>query len=125
MTVPTPLIPRILCVENDSSLRRALQEVLERYGFQVVTASDGMEALIQYQAREGKFEAIVTDHDLPLMNGRELVSFVRKMGFTGRIVVISSGLSPEDLRSFHDHAVVGFFPQPFELDLSRRCSCRL
>jgi YesN/AraC family two-component response regulator len=61
----------------------------EQYGFEVITASDGMDALTQFKAHSGDFGAIVTDHDMPHMNGMELVRSVREIGFKGRIVVMS------------------------------------
>ena len=70
----------------------ALKMGLGAYGFEVITASHGIDALMQYKAYAGDFSAIVTDNDMPQMNGLELVCFVRKIGFKGRIVVMSGHL---------------------------------
>jgi CheY-like chemotaxis protein len=108
---------RILCVEDNPSLQGALQRGLEAYGFEVVTACDGIDALTQYKAHGGNFGAIVTDNDMPQMNGRELVRALREMGFKGRIIVMSGHFKPEDLRAYQAHAISGFFRKPFEMDL--------
>jgi CheY-like chemotaxis protein len=108
---------RILCVEDNPSLQGTLKMGLGKYGFEVVTASDGRDALVQYQAHGGNFGAIVTDNDMPQMNGLEFVRSVRKIGFKGRIVVMSGNFKPEDLRAYHDHAISGFFHKSFEMDL--------
>jgi filamentous hemagglutinin family protein len=57
------------------------------------TASHGEDALMQYKAHSGEFEAIVTDHDMPQMNGSEFIRSIREMGFKGRIVLMSGNLS--------------------------------
>lgn len=98
-------------------LQSVLKIGLERGGFDVTTASDGIEALIQFNAHSGDFSAIVTDNDMPRMNGLEFVRSVREIGFKGRIVVISSLLKSEDLQAYQKYAVSGFFHKPFELDL--------
>jgi CheY-like chemotaxis protein len=108
---------RILCVEDNPVLQGVWKIALERYGFEVVTASDGIDALTQYKAHGGDFGAILTDNDMPRMNGRELVRSLREIGFKGRIVVMSGNFKPGDLRAYHDHAVSGFFHKPFETDL--------
>jgi two-component system, cell cycle sensor histidine kinase and response regulator CckA len=108
---------RILCVEDNPVLQGVWKMALERHGFEVVTASDGIDALTQYKAHGGNFGAILTDNDMPRMNGRELVRSLREIGFKGRIVVMSGNFKPGDLRVYHDHAVSGFFHKPFETDL--------
>jgi CheY-like chemotaxis protein len=108
---------RILCVDDNPSLLRALKMGLEAYGFEVVTASQGMDALIQYKTHGGDFGAIVTDNDMPHMNGLELVRSLREIGFKDRIVVMSGHFKPGELRAYHDHAVSGFFHKPFEVSL--------
>jgi two-component system cell cycle sensor histidine kinase/response regulator CckA len=117
MSLPDDPFFRILCVEDNPALQWALKMGLRKYGFEVIMASHGTDALIQYKAHGGKFGAVVTDNAMPHMNGRELVRSLRKMGFKGRIVVMSGHFKPEDLRAYHDHAVSGFFHKPFEMDL--------
>jgi CheY-like chemotaxis protein len=108
---------RILCVEDNPVLQGVWKMALERYGFEVITASDGIDALTQYKAHEGNFGAILTDNDMPHMNGRELVRSLREIGFKGRIVVMSGDFKREDLEAYRAHAISGFFHKPFEMDL--------
>ena len=100
-----------------ASLLWILTQKLEPYGFEIVTASDGLEALKQYRAHSGNFSAIVTDNDMPHMNGLEFVRSAREMGFKGRIVVMSGRLKTDRLRAYQDYAVSGFFHKPFETSL--------
>jgi CheY-like chemotaxis protein len=108
---------RILCVDDNSSFLLALKLGLERYGFEVITAAHGADALMQYKANSGDFGAIVTDNDMPQMNGLEFVRAARKMGFKGRIVVMSGNLTLEKLRGYQDCEINGFFTKPFDTSL--------
>lgn len=108
---------RILLADDNSSLLLVLKTSLEQYGFEVITASDGRDALTQFKAHSGDFGAIVTDHDMPHMNGMKLVRSVREIGFKGRIVVMSGRLTVKDLRAYEDYAIGGFFHKPFKTDL--------
>ena len=108
---------RILCVEDNPLLHMPLKIGLRAYGFEVITASHGIDALMQYKAHSGDFSAIVTDNDMPHMNGLEFVRAVREIGFKGRIVVMSGNLKAEDLRAYQDYAISGFFHKPFEISL--------
>ena len=59
----------------------------------------------------------MTDNDMPQMNGLDFVRAVRKIGFKGRIVVMSGNLKAENLRAYQEQAVSGFFHKPFETGL--------
>jgi CheY-like chemotaxis protein len=72
---------------------------------------------MQYKANAGNFGTIVTDNDMPQMNGLEFVRSLREIGFKGRIVVMSGHFKPEDLRAYQAHAISGFFHKPFEMNL--------
>jgi len=88
---------------------------LERHGFEVITASDTIDALMKVKAHSGDFCAMVTDHDMPEMNGLELARSVRNIGFKGRIAVMSGRLKVEDLRAYKGLGISGFFHKPFEV----------
>ena len=67
---------RLLLVDDSLSVRRLMGRMLERGGYQVVTASDGQEALDLLQ-QDADFGAVVTDLEMPRVNGYELLSAVR------------------------------------------------
>ncbi|HEV2883783.1 MAG TPA: response regulator [Pyrinomonadaceae bacterium] len=61
---------RVLLAEDDQVLRRLLGVILERAGYEVVPASDGLEAIELLQTTP--VDAVVTDATMPRLNGREL-----------------------------------------------------
>ncbi|MFA6504950.1 MAG: response regulator [Treponemataceae bacterium] len=66
---------RILVAEDSITARSLIKNILESAGYMVATAVDGMDALTQ--AREGDFDAVVSDVDMPRMNGFDLTAGIR------------------------------------------------
>jgi twitching motility two-component system response regulator PilH len=65
----------ILIVEDDRSIRRYLEVILQRAGYCVVVAADGLEAM--KAALTAAIDAVVTDAIMPHLNGYELCRFLR------------------------------------------------
>lgn len=80
----------VLLAEDDRSLRRYLEVVLRRAGYDVVAAADGLEAM--KAALSGTFHAVVTDALMPHLSGQELCRFLRSHPKLGSLpVVLLSG----------------------------------
>jgi chemosensory pili system protein ChpA (sensor histidine kinase/response regulator) len=82
---PTPSMPapvpatgpgRLLLVDDSISVRKIVGAMLERAGFAVVTASDGIDAL-ETLARV-TVDAVITDLEMPRLNGYELIEDLRR-----------------------------------------------
>lgn len=81
-----PPRPRILIVYPDSELRTNARGVLERAGYDVVSAADGLEALRTAIAQRP--DVIIADAIMPKMDGRELCQLLKSQEKTARIKVI-------------------------------------
>jgi CheY-like chemotaxis protein len=68
----------ILLVEDDESIRRLAAGILGLYGYTVVPAGDGEEALRLAGAHEGEISLLLTDVVMPRMGGRELYDRIRQ-----------------------------------------------
>ena len=68
--------PTILVVDDEETVRRFVERVLQDAGYQTATASGGAEA-IEAAARLGSFELLVTDVMMPQMTGDELARRLR------------------------------------------------
>ncbi|HEV7553390.1 MAG TPA: response regulator [Candidatus Angelobacter sp.] len=67
--------PCVLLVEDDRSVRRYLEVTLQRSGYTVITAADGLEAM--KLALSAHVDVVVTDAIMPNLNGHELARFLR------------------------------------------------
>jgi len=70
-----PKTGKILVVEDSITSRTFIKNILETAGYQVTTAFDGVDAFTK--AISGDFDIIVSDVDMPLMNGFELTAKIR------------------------------------------------
>ncbi len=78
---------RILVVDDDEGIRRASQDVLSHFGYEVRTAEDGFEALAVM--RKALPDLIVSDLKMPNMSGFEFLSVVRRRFPHIPVIVIS------------------------------------
>jgi len=79
----------ILMVEDQESLRRIMQGALERQGYAVLSAPDGITALDLVRRHHGPIDLLLTDVVMPGMNGRELAERVVAERAGTRVLYIS------------------------------------
>jgi two-component system chemotaxis response regulator CheY len=86
----------VLVVEDSKAIRSMMRVSLEEAGFSVMEAGNGFEALKSLPTRT--FDLIVTDINMPDINGLELISFVRSNPAYTRIplIIVSTEKSDED-----------------------------
>jgi len=86
---------RVLLAEDDRALRRFLEVVLERAGYQVISASDGLEAM--KLALSNPIDVVVTDAVMPNLSGHEFCRFLRNTNSLSHLpVILLSGLERQD-----------------------------
>jgi len=96
-TLPRGVERRVMVVEDSVTSRAMLQAILEGAGYQVETAVNGIDAFARLKQHE--FDMVVSDVDMPRMNGFTLTEKIRAAGgrLAGiRVVLVTSLDSPED-----------------------------
>ena len=85
----------VLLVEDDPALRRYLEVVLQRAGYAVVSAGDGLEAMKFLLSV--RVDVIVTDALMPNLDGYELCRFVRNSRHLAHLpIILLSALDPKN-----------------------------
>lgn len=79
----------ILLIDDDAAGREVTAEVLRQAGHTVTTAPDGKAGLALYQANP--HDLIITDINMPEMDGLELLMFLRRTEPRPRVIAISGG----------------------------------
>ena len=103
---------RILGVDDEPVIGESIAYVLDSPHRKVVIAKDGREALAL--AAKEKFDVVITDHRMPRSGGLELVRKLRERNYTGKIVVLSAHLSPENIGTYEELAVDEVVSKPFD-----------
>ncbi|MEP6932718.1 MAG: response regulator [Nitrospirota bacterium] len=83
---------RVLVAEDYESLRELLRYLLEQEQYEVHLAGDGYEAV--GLMRQGVFDAVITDWDMPRMNGLKFLALSRIMWPKTPIIIISAEATP-------------------------------
>jgi FixJ family two-component response regulator len=92
---PTPMLqgtdprPLVLIIDDDLAVRESLAMVMEAFGFRTQTAMNGIEGLEAVDAETPS--AIITDLQMPGMNGLELLTALRRTSTGIPVIVISGG----------------------------------
>lgn len=111
MSSPASAAPRILLVEDDEVIREATRMALERYGFPVDTAGDGLEGLERFRAQRP--DILLLDVMLPLLDGVGLCRRVREESQLP-ILMMSARTEPIDVISGLEAGADDYITKPFE-----------
>lgn len=105
----------VLLVDDDHSCLTVLGSlILERVGIAPSCAMSGEEALKAIQ--EKQFDLIITDFNMPGMNGLELVERVQETALNIPLILNSGALSPEIIQRAKNCGVAGVLEKPFKLE---------
>jgi two-component system, cell cycle sensor histidine kinase and response regulator CckA len=105
----------VLIVEDEAQVRGAAARVLRRYGYTVLEAQNGIDALAIWAERGRDIAVVVTDVVMPQLGGRELVRRLRGEGATVPVLFMSGyaeGATPE---RGDDTGRSAFLAKPFEI----------
>ena len=111
--------PRILIVEDDSSLRDLFGEALEGDGYKIYTASDGLQGVEKFE--DVNPDLIILDLLMPRMDGWEALERVRKVSDCPVIIVTGLGTTDEIIRGLLEAGADDYMVKPFGIkELSAR-----
>ena len=105
----------ILVIDDELEIRELTKDILSPLGYNVVTASNGLEGLRIFRQRSGEISLVILDMIMPKMGGSEV--FQRLKNIDDKVkVLLSSGYSHEGLAGIDDlikSGARGFIQKPF------------
>lgn len=107
----------ILLVEDEAMVRAVAERALTRQGYQLLTATNGEEALEVLESCEAegrRIDLLISDVVMPTMDGPTLVGHARKR-FPDLPILFMSGYAEEQLRNMISIDHVAFLPKPFSV----------
>lgn len=105
---------KILLVEDNTQLNKALGTLLRRNSYLVDTAFDGKEALMCL--KDYQYDCIVLDINLPIINGLEVLATLRKDGLETPVILLTARSTVEDKITGLDLGADDYLPKPFSTD---------
>ncbi|MFN5881432.1 MAG: response regulator, partial [Burkholderiales bacterium] len=112
--------PRILLVEDNAVAQRFMTTLLERRGYAVMLAPDGLSAL--RKAATGRFDLILMDLQMPGLDGLEVTRKLRAASalHQPRVIAVTANVFNEDRQACEAAGMQGFLGKPFRLEALAR-----
>ena len=104
---------RILFVEDEEDLCNIISDTLTKLQANFQTANNGKIALEMFM-NDATFDLIVTDINMPVMNGLELIKHIRDSGSDIPVVIMSAHTEPEYIKSAEELGVKNYLLKPFD-----------
>jgi YesN/AraC family two-component response regulator len=104
---------KILFVEDEVDLITIISDTLSKLGANFVTANNGEEGL-KVLAENDDIKLVVTDINMPVMNGIDMIRNIREGGSDIPCVIMSAHTEPEYLKSADELNVTDYILKPFD-----------
>lgn len=104
---------KILFVEDEEDLCNIISDTLSKLQANFKTAQNGQLALDKFK-EEGDFDLIVTDINMPVMNGLELIKNIRDLSSDIPVIIMSAHTEPEYIKSAEELGVENYLLKPFD-----------
>jgi len=106
----------ILLIDDEESIRRVTCQTLEAYGYQVVTAESGDEAISIYEKRKDQISVVITDMMMPGLSGAATIARLVEMNPRVQIIAVSGVAANGELAAAVGTAVRHFLTKPFRAE---------
>jgi DNA-binding NtrC family response regulator len=107
---------KILLIDDDESMRTMLSHVLTK-DYDVFSVEDGKKGI--QLLSENRFDAVITDLDMPHVTGYDVIQTVRDRGQFIPIIVITGDYSPESQNKALRFGANDYLRKPFKIDSIR------
>ena len=105
----------VLVVDDELSLRAAVTRALQRVGYKVLTAMDGVEGVELFERHRNEINCVLCDLTMPRMGGWETLNALRKLA-PGFPVIFSSGYDEASvMEGHHPELPQAYLCKPYEL----------
>jgi len=114
-----------LLVEDHENLRKIVAIMLERIGFEVVSAKDGAEAVKRFSENKDAFRLVLSDLNMPVMNGWETIAALRAIRPDIPVILASGYDEAQAMAGMHTDLPNAFLHKPYDLSTLKKTLTRL
>ncbi|HMK59697.1 MAG TPA: PAS domain S-box protein [Dissulfurispiraceae bacterium] len=102
----------ILVAEDDETLRKLYNAILEKNGYNVILASDGDEAIIQFANNKDKVKLMLLDMIMPKRSGRQTYEAIKEMGTEAKFLFVTGYTADRVDKEILQNKGVNFITKP-------------
>ncbi|OYW76791.1 MAG: hypothetical protein B7Z37_07310 [Verrucomicrobia bacterium 12-59-8] len=103
----------VLLVDDEAAVREITRQTLEAYGYRVLLAADGAEAVSLYAKQQNEIDLVLTDMRMPVMDGSTTIQVLMKMNPKVCIIAASGINSNSGVAKAAGSGVRQFLPKPY------------
>jgi two-component system cell cycle sensor histidine kinase/response regulator CckA len=107
----------VLVVDDDSAVRNFMRTLLAKLDFRVLTASDGTAALIQVAENQAHLRVVITDLNMPNMDGLTFARVLRAKVPHAGIIVVSGEMDESAAAEFEKLGAIAILIKPFKAEV--------
>lgn len=105
----------VLVVDDEPTVKELAGDILRRYGYTVLAAGGGEEAVALYRDRHDEIAAVLLDMVMPRMDGREVFRRVREINPRVKVIVSSGYSHDRDADDLLKQGAAGFVQKPYRM----------
>jgi len=105
----------ILLVDDEEAIRELAEDILTRFGYTVLMASDGETALEIYREKKEEINLVILDIIMPGMGGRKCLEELLKMNPKSRIIIASGYSINGPAKEVLEAGAKGFISKPYDM----------
>ena len=103
----------VLIVDDEENIREITQATLRKFGYRVLTATDGTDAVGVYAQHRGEIDLVITDMAMPYLDGPNTIRAIRRVNEQAKIIAMSGLTTAEQTAELEPLGVSAFLTKPF------------
>jgi PAS domain S-box-containing protein len=113
LTLPVGEGQLVLVADDEAAILDMTKMTLEAYGYRVLTAGDGTEAISVYANHKGEIEVVITDMMMPYMDGPATIRALQKLDPRVKVIAVSGLMGNEKVAEVAGNTPVTFLQKPY------------
>ncbi|MGM0508096.1 MAG: response regulator [Fusobacteriota bacterium] len=105
---------KILVAEDDVMNQTLLKKTLDKFGYEAIIVDNGKEALLSLS--QNKFDLIIMDIQMPVLNGLEATKEIRNQGLDIPIIAVTAYARESEVEEFFDAGITEYMSKPIKIN---------
>ena len=106
-----------LLIDDEPMVTDICEMMLKKLGYRVLKANSGKEGIKLFEANKGRIDLIISDFNMPGMNGQEVVDKLRVIDHGVKVLLSSGGLSVPHEEDALVRGFNGFLQKPYSIEI--------
>ena len=107
----------ILIVDDHETIWDFLIEALQRLGYSVLLAENGLDAIEIYQENPNQVDLVLLDMVMPKLGGHQTFYKIKEMDPNAKVLLSSGYVSEEEVNDLLEQGAKGFLPKPHRISV--------